>query len=326
MRAPKLLLAIGLAAAVCLLLSINRTLGQTSTPVQTPPQQIRISLIATDRSNRAVEDLRQEEINLVEGDRPQPITFFAKDDRPLRYTIALDTSGSFKSLLPACLSVVIALIENNKPNDETMLVTFVSSDLIEKEVDFTTDKSKLLDSLKLIEVKGGQTAVIDAVHLAVEATASGKPDTAAVRQVVILISDGEDRYSFYTQDQLLKLLREKDVQIFIIGIVAQLNNGGVIRASPREKAERLLNRLAEETGGQVFSPKDLAELAQAPHKLNQYLSSQYIIGFDRQNKPGENGFRKVKVSISRAGAEKLVAITRPGYWAGFREPTQKDKK
>lgn len=325
MRTSTQLGAIRLAATVCFMLPLSDTFGQTESPFQTPPQPIRMSLIATDRFKRAVDDLRQEEIQLIEDDQPRQITFFARDDRPVHYTIALDTSGSFRFLLPYCLNVVRALIENNRPNDETMLISFVSSDQIDKVHDFTADKSKLLDSLKLIRVTGGQTAVIDAVHISVEATAAYKA-SADVRRIVILISDGEDRRSFYTQDQMLKLLREKDVQIFIIGIVGQLSNEGLTRPSPREKADKLLNRLAEETGGQVFLPKDLPELAQAAQQINKHLGSQYIIGFERENKPGEKGFRKVKVSIVRAGAEKLVAITRPGYWAGPREPARKDKK
>ena len=325
MSTSKQLHVVRLATAVCLLLLLNGALAQTTAPVQSPSQPIRMSLIATDGFHRAVEDLHQEELKLIEGGQSRQITFFAKDDRPLRYTIVLDTSGSFRSLLPACLSVVKALIENNRPSDETMLVSFVGRDQIRTEQDFTTDKSKLLDSLKGIRVQGGQTAVIDAVHIAVDATATAKANSADARQVVILISDGEDRWSYYTQDQLLKLLRDKDVQIFIIGIVAHLDkDGGLIRRSPREKAEKLLISLAEETGGQVFFPKDLAGLSEAAQQINRHLGSQYIIGFDRQNKPGEKGFHKIKASIVRPGAERLVAITRPGYWAGPREPAQKD--
>jgi Ca-activated chloride channel homolog len=319
--------AIHLTTAICILLPLQGALGQSPAPVQSPPQPIRMGLIATDQFQRPLEDLRQEEIQVTEDGQPRQLTFFARDNKPLRYTIALDTSGSFKSLLPTCLSLVRAFIENNRPNDETMIVTFVGSNNIVTVHDFTTDKSKLLDSLKLIYVQGGQTAVIDAVHLSVAATASNETDTADVRRVVLLISDGEDRSSFYTQDQLLKLLREKDVQIFIIGIVAQLEKEtNFIRQSPREKAKNFLISLAQETGGQVFFPKTLGELKEAAQQVNKNLDSQYVIGFERQNKPGEKGFRKVKVSITRAGAEKLVAITRPGYWAGPREPARKDKK
>jgi len=281
-----------------------------------------MSLIVTDGSNRPVEDVRQEEIQFTEDGEARQITFFARDERPLRYVIALDSSGSFRSLLPQCLAVARALIENNRPNDETMIVSFVSSDQIEKLQDFTTDKAKLVDSLKLVRIKGGQTAVVDAVHVAVEATAAKTSDSAEVRRAVVLLTDGEDRNSSHTTDQLMKLIRETDVQISVIGLVTELEKeSGLIRTSPRERAEKLLTSLAKETGGKVFFARNPKEIIQVAQQINKLLGSLYTIGFDREIKPGEKGFRKVKVSIVRPpeGA-KLVAITRPGYWVGPREP------
>jgi Ca-activated chloride channel family protein len=325
MRTARQVLVIHLSAVVCLLGLQVKSAGQTEASPSTQTQQVRMSLIATDRSQRPIQDLRVEEIQLSDDGKPRPITFFAKDERPLRYTIALDTSGSLRRLLPTCISVASALIQNNRINDETMLVRFVSSDRIEPVQDFTTDKSKLLDSLKLMRVAGGQTAVVDAVHLSVQATASRKGD-ADVRRVLVLISDGEDRASYYSQDNLLQLLREKDVQIFAIGVVGQLDDeGGMIRRSPREKAEKLLRSLAEETGGQAFFADDLTELVEAAKHVNTNLASQYIIGFERQNQPGEKGFRKIKASIVRP-SENLIAITRPSYWVGLHEPDSKKGK
>jgi Ca-activated chloride channel family protein len=328
MRTAIQLLVIHLSAAVCLLALQVDAIGQTEASPATQTQQVRMSLIVTDRSQRRIQDLRAEEIQLTDDGQPRPITFFAKDERPLRYTIALDTSGSLHRLLPTCISIASALIQNNRANDETMLIRFVSSDKIETVHDFTTDKSKLLDSLKLMRAEGGQTAIIDAVHLSVQATASQKGDGTESRRVLVLISDGEDRASYYTEDHLVKLLREKDVQIFIIGVMSQLSKEeGLIRLSPRAKAEKLLKRLAEETGGQVFFAEDLPQLVEAAKHVNTNLDSQYIIGFERQNKPGEKGFRKVKISIARP-PEKLVAITRPSYWIGPKEPdpVSSDKK
>ena len=326
MRTAVQLLAIPLSVVVCLLGLEVESVGQTEASPVTQSQQVRMSLIVTDRSKRPIQDLRAEEIQLTDDGQPRPITFFAKDERPLRYTIALDTSGSLRRLLPTCISIASALIQNNRVNDETMIVRFVSSDKIEPVQDFTSDKSKLIDSLKLMRVEGGQTAVVDAVHLSVQATASRKGDNADVRRVLVLISDGEDRASYYSQDNLLQLLREKDVQIFALGVVGQLDNeGGMIRATPRDRAEKLLNRLAEETGGQAFFADDLAELVDAAKHVNTNLALQYIIGFERHNQPGEKGFRKIKASIVRP-SEKLIAIMRPSYWVGPIEPDSKKVK
>ena len=86
--------------------------------------------------------------------------------------------------------------------------------------------------------EGGQTAIIDAVYLTAEHVAEYKKgdDNDRRRRALIVITDGEDRNSFYNQEQLWAKLREEDVQIFVIGFVNELDKeGGLIRKSPRER-------------------------------------------------------------------------------------------
>src|SRR5207244_4218535 len=123
-----------------------------------------------------------------------------------------------------------------------------SSDKIHREQDFTPDKAVLLksfDSVRAIaEIEDGQSAVIDAIYLAAEHTAEYRRTDQDHRRALVFISDGEDRRSYYKLDALVNLLRENDVQIFVIGIVKELSKeGGFIRSSPRENAEKLLTRL-----------------------------------------------------------------------------------
>jgi VWFA-related protein len=300
--------------------------GQTALPLQTPPQQIRMTLLVTDRSNRSAENVRQENIRITEDGQPLTVSFFGKDERPLRCVVALDASQSFQSLLRAGTNVTRALIENKRPDDEMMIVRFVSSDKIEILQEFTKDGSVLLESVKSLSPEGGQSAVIDAVYLAIKAAAARQANNPGVRAVVVLITDGEDRASYYSLDQLVKLLRGTDVQIFTIGVTVRLDKEpGLLRLSAREKAEKLLRSLAAESGAKSFFPSNDVELTEATKWLIQDLTSQYLIGFDRQPKSGEKGLRKVKVSIvNDPQAEKLIAITRPGYVVGPREPIKEE--
>jgi Ca-activated chloride channel family protein len=213
------------------------------------------------------------------------------------------------------IEVAKVLISANQPEDETFVESFVSSATIETNQEFTSDKAKLSAALDSLYIRVGQSAVIDAVYLAVKHTAEYRGGPTERRRAVVLFTDGEDRASYYGTDQLVKLLREKDVQVFIVGIVNLLaKDGGLIRKSPREAAERLLNRIADESGGRVFFPRDVKELSEATAQIAHDLHFQYLVGFERQGKPREQGFRKVKVKIADApGREKLKVITRPGY-------------
>jgi Ca-activated chloride channel family protein len=308
--------AVALVVVVaCLLLPANCPHAQEAPPSPAPSQSMKLTMIVTDAANHSVEDVRQEEIQLVEEKLLRAISLFSRDSRPVDYALVLDTSGSFKSLLPAVIQAAKALINSNRTEDETFVESFVNSAHIDINQEFTGDKTKLGAALDSLYIRGGQSAVIDAVYLAVKHAAEYRGGPAERRRAVALFTDGEDRASYYGADQLMKLLRENDVQVFIVGITEELDKqGGLIRKSPREAAERLLSRIAEESGGRVFFPRNAKELSEATAQIAHDLHFQYLLSFERQGKPGQKGFRKLRVKLTEApGREKLTVITRPGY-------------
>jgi Ca-activated chloride channel family protein len=315
MKAP-LRIAIALVVVVaCLLLPAHRPQAQEAQPVTAPSQSVKLTMIVTDDKDHSVDDVRQEEVQLVEEKQPQAISLFTKDVRPTDYALVVDTSGSFKTLLKSVVQTAKLLTNSNRPDDETFVESFVNGAHIETIQEFTADKTKLSAALDSLYVRGGQSAVIDAIYLAVKHTAEYRGGPAERRRAVVLFTDGEDRASFYDEDKLVKLLRESDVQVFIVGITRELEKQrGLVRESPRDKAEGLLNRIAEESGGRVFFPRDTEETSQAVEQIAHDLHFQYLIGYERQSKPGEKGFRKLKVKLtSTPGRGKLSVITRPGY-------------
>ena len=291
-------------------------------------QTVKLGMIAIDDSKHSVEDVKQEDIEIVEEGVPQKVSLFARDERPIQYVIVVDNSGSFRSVLQSTLQAVVTLLENNRPDDETMLVRFISSDRIETVEKFTSDKSKLLAGLKTLRPEGGQTAFIDALYLSTKAVVEYRLNDPGVRRVLVVVSDGEERSSFYSANTLNNLLREQDVQVFIIGVVKQLSgDGGLIRPSPRVTAENRLKQLTEETGGRVFFPKTGKELEDAASEIAHDLHSQYLVGFERQTDPGEKGFRKLKVRLAPTSQRKeLRFVTRPGYWLNIQHPLPADPK
>ena len=288
---------------------------------------VKLNLIVTDRSHHSLDDLTKDEIHVFEDKSPQAISIFTKDERPVNYVVAVDRSGSLKNFLPPVLEAAKLLISGNKETDETMLISFVSSEKINTLQDFTSDKSQLLDKLKNLRIEMGQSAVIDAIYIAFETAAKRKPADTSIRRAVVIISDGEDRASYYNTDALIKLLRAKDVQVFVIGIVTQLDEShGFIRGSPRQAAETLLSRVALETGGRVFFPQDVNQLTQAIAEIIHDLHAQYIVGYETNDNANNERFRRIEVKIESPRREKLIAITRPGYLINPPDLDGKQKK
>jgi Ca-activated chloride channel homolog len=285
--------------------------------VNTDLVQLHVRVI--DRNNKPINDVPQASFHVFEDGVPQPIENFTREEVPISYGLAVDTSGSLRSQLQSVIDAGKTIINSNKQGDETFLVRFISSDKIETTQDFTSSKEALLDGLDSFYVEGGQTAVIDAVYLSAEHVSEyrrGDGDDRR-RRALIVITDGEDRNSFYKQDQLFARLREEDVQIFVIGFINELDkDAGLIRKSPREKAVALINKLATETGGRAFFPESIADLPQIANEIIRDLRTQYVIAYNPTNKTQDGSFRAIKVTVDQpSSGDKRIALTRTGRLA-----------
>ena len=273
-----------------------------------------------DRNNRPVNNIGKNDFKVLEDGVPQPIFSFTEEEVPVIYGLAVDTSGSVRPQFQQIIDAAKTIINSNKKGDETFIERFISSDKIETVQDFTPNKDLLLDGLDTLYVEGGQTAVIDGVYLAAEHVAEYKKggDSDRRRRALIVVTDGEDRSSYYQEIQLFQRLREEDVQIFVIGFVNELDaERGLIRKSPRDKAVNLINRLASETGGRAFFPQSISELPQIANEIVRDLRTQYVISYDPTNKAHDGTYRSIKVSVNQpTNADRRIALTRTGRTAG----------
>ena len=302
------------------------------TPTPTPPdvigegetirinaELVQLHVRVIDRNNKPINDVPQSAFHVFEDGVPQAIENFSREEVPISYGLAVDTSGSLRSQLPTVIEAGKTIINSNKQGDETFLVRFISSDKIETVQDFTANKEALMDGLDSFYVEGGQTAVIDAVYLSAEHVSEyrrGDGDDRR-RRALIVITDGEDRNSFYKQEQLFARLREEDVQIFVIGFVNELDkDAGLIRKSPREKAVTLINKLATETGGRAFFPDSISELPQIANEIIRDLRTQYVIAYNPTNKAQDGSYRAIRVAVDQPNnGDKRIALTRTGRLA-----------
>jgi len=308
------------------------------TPTPTPPEEfdkesiikintelVNLQVRVIDRNNKPINNVRKEEFHVFEDGVPQPIEEFSREEVPISYGLAVDTSGSLRTQLTSVIDAGKTIVNANKPGDETFLIRFISSDKIETVQDFTANKDALIDGLDSLYVEGGQTAVVDAVYLSAEHVSEYKKgdENDRRRRALIIITDGEDRNSFYKQEQLFSRLREEDVQIFVIGFIGELDNeAGFIRKSSRDKAVNLINRLASETGGRAFFPQSVTELPQIANEIIRDLRTQYVISYNPTNKAPDGTFRAIKVSVDQpSGSDHRIALTRNGRIARRESPT-----
>lgn len=272
-----------------------------------------------DRNNHPINNIRKDDFKVLEDNVPQPIFSFTEEEVPVIYGLAVDTSGSLRPQFEQVINASKSIINSNKKGDETFLERFISSDKIETIQDFTASKDSLMDGLDQLYIEGGQTAVIDGVYLAAQHVAEYKKgsDEDRRRRALIVVTDGEDRASYYPETQLFQALREEDVQIYVIGFVNELDaDKGLIRKSPRDKAVNLINRLASETGGRAFFPQSIAELPQIANEIVRDLRTQYVISYDPTNKAHDGTFRAIKVLVAQpTGSDRRIALTRNGRTA-----------
>ena len=273
-----------------------------------------------DRNNRPVNNLKQDEFRVYEDGVLQPVFSFTREEVPISYGLAVDTSGSLRSQLDKVIEAAKIIVNSNKPGDETFLERFISSDKIETVQDFTPNRDALLDGLDTLYIEGGQTAVIDGIYLAAEHVADykkGKDDDRR-RRALVVVTDGEDRESYWKESQLMERLREEDVQIFVIGFVNELEKeGSFLRKSPREKAINLINKIAQETGGRAFFPQSIAELPAIAGTIVRDMRTQYVLSYSPTNKTRDGSYRAIKVTVADGpGHEKRIALTRSGRTAG----------
>lgn len=300
------------------------TVSPTPDPIDDPNETIRIdtevvglNVRVVDRNNRPVSNLTQNDFKVYEDNVLQTIDSFSKAEVPTNYSLVIDNSGSLRLQLDKVVEASKIIVGTNRPDDETSIIRFVSSDKIEIKQDFTRNKADVYDALDNLYIEGGQTAIIDAVYLAaqtVDEYEKSRDPNDKKRRALILVSDGEDRDSYYNEQQLFELLRESNVQIYTVGFVTELSKeGGFISKSPQAKAKAFLERLATETGGKAYFPNSLSELNTIASDIASELRTQYLVSYYPTNNNKDGTFRSIKVVVNDGpNKQKRIAVTRTG--------------
>ena len=266
-----------------------------------------IPVTVTDPLNRFVTGLERENFRLFEDKSEQKVTHFASEDAPLSVGLVFDTSGSMGSKLDKSRQAVAQFFKTANPEDEFFLIQF--NDRPEMVVDFTTRVEEIQNRLTFTQSKG-RTALLDAVYMALHKMKKAKNP----RKALLIISDGGDNSSRYTESEIKKLVQEADVQIYAIGIFELLGNRG--RTPEELSGPSLLSELAEQTGGRHFPVDNLNELPDVAAKIGMELRNQYILGYTPTNQARDGKYRRVQVKLVQPrGLPALRAGWRLGYYA-----------
>jgi Ca-activated chloride channel family protein len=266
---------------------------------------LKLSAVVLDEAGNFVEGLRVEDFQVTENGVAQALTSFAREDLPLSYAVLVDNSGSLRTMLDPMLRMGESIVEANNAQDETMVVRFVGRANIETLREFTSNKNALRSAFDEMYVEGGLTALIEALYLAAREVAARRPDEAR-RRALVVITDGEDRDSFYKLDYLLTYLRQQRIQVFAVGLTDAVGGDAFSRSDGgRDKARKLLNTLAAQTGGRALFPKKVANFQDAVSTLNRHLHMpQYTFAYASDD-AAKDKTRKVEIKFADpASAER----------------------
>jgi Ca-activated chloride channel family protein len=254
---------------------------------------------------RLATDLKKENFQVYEDGVKQTIISFQHFDLPVSIALVVDNSGSMGRKRPSVNKSTLDLIEASNPQDEAFVVNFSDEAFIDQ--DFTSDVNKLRDGLSHIEARGG-TALYDAVAASADKLAS---DAKRPKQVLILITDGEDNASTNNQEQTIRRVRQlSGPVIYSIGLLF----GDEMSREEVRNARKALKALSDETGGMAFFPKNIEQIDEIAAEVARDIRSQYTLGYHSTKPTSEAGFRSVQVVAEGKGHGKLTVRTRTGYF------------
>lgn len=327
-RRNKSLKNLTIAGAVLVLSAPFFISGQQSKPApaeaadadavfSTDTRLVPLNVTVTDKSGRLVTNLPQSAFQVFEDKVLQRIKLFKREDVPVSLALIIDNSGSMREKRQGVESAALALVKDSNPMDEVIVVNFndeVYLDTCQQGGDtkcFTSDIKVMEHALTKIDSRGG-TAMRDAIRLSVEHLKDGaKRD----KKVILVVTDGNDNASVISLDALTRLAQQDDVLIYGIGLLTDEDK------REAKKAQRALNLLAENTGGEVFYPKDVSEVDRIAHQVARDIRNQYTIAYTPTNQALDGKFRQVNVTVKAPG--NPVARTRSGYYATDKQDKQK---
>ncbi len=261
--------------------------------IRTDVHQVFIPTTVIDSTGRAIEGLQKQDFRLLEDGVEQPLANFFVEDGPISTGIILDISGSVKNKVAEARQAIKEFLGLSSPQDEFFLITFKDEPKLVRP--FTTHIDDIESDLQAVE-PGGWTALYDAMVMGIHNMKRANWN----RRVMLVLSDGGDNNSRYTEAEVRNLVREANVRIFSISV---------------QNHTPALDKLAAESGGHGYRIAKLDELPEAIVTLSAEAHAEYVLGYTPPDRPQDGKYHVVKVEVPQRLGELRVHVSwRHGYY------------
>jgi Ca-activated chloride channel family protein len=266
-----------------------------------------VNVTVTDPYNRLVTGLDPDNFRVFEDNVEQEIVSFSAEDVPISIGVIFDFSGSMANKVDKAREAALQFFKTANPQDEFFLVSF--NERAELTSTFTNSVEDLQSRMMLTAPKG-RTALLDAIYLGL----SQMRGAHNAKRALLILSDGGDNHSRYNENDIKRLVKEADTQLYAIGIYDPL---GYRNRTPEElNGPSLLNEITELTGGRVFAVEHLNDLPDIASKIGMELRNQYVLGYRPSNHVHDARWRKIKVKLRPPkGLPPLTVYSKTGYYA-----------
>ena len=278
---------------------------QKGKTLKTETDMTLVNVTVTDPYGRLVTGLEQNNFRVFEDGLEQEVVRFSSEDVPISIGVIFDMSGSMSDKIEKSRLAAVQFFKTANPQDEFFLINF--NDRAQLVSPFTDSVDELQNRLMYTSAHG-MTALLDGVYLGL----SQMKGAHNAKKALLIISDGGDNHSRYSETDIRKYVQEADVQIYAIGLYE--SDGGY---TPEEIAgPGLLNDTTQMTGGRTFVVHSLTDLPDIATKISMELRNQYVVGYRPSNTARDGKWRKIKVKLRPPrGLPPLTVYARSGYYA-----------
>jgi len=311
-----------LSFPLSLLLVLTFGDAEAQRAVEAPVFRISVPMVlvpvtVTDYNGKTIDGLRADDFKVFDDQRSQKIVSFSSDDAPCSVGVVLDISGSMQPVLSQGKEIAHAFFQAANPDDEFQLLTVSTQPAATSG--FTSDTAALEESIGLTN-PGGLTALIDTVYLGL----SQMRDAQWPRRALLIVSDGKDNHSRYSQSELMRVALEADVQIYTIIMDTGLEDVSTRSApyrptlitKPWDRGEErqgpeMLEELSDRTGGLHFRIR-ASEAKEAVIKVGRALRDEYVIGYHPADSGTSGKWHRIRVKLN---ASETHVHARKGYYS-----------
>src|SRR5271155_2114927 len=267
--------------------------------------EVRLNATVLDGSGRSVQTLDKDAFHVYEDGVPQTIASFRHEDLPVSLGLLIDSSGSMYDKRQAVDKASLDFVKLSNPEDEEFLVDFSWEAFIDQ--DFTNSIDKLQQGLGYIKSSGG-TAIYDALVASADYLAKNAKHP---KQGLLVVTEGEDNASSATLETAIRRIQDLDgPTIYCVGLLF----GSDTDKSEARHARRVLETLAEQTGGAAYFPKSLKDVDAIAAEVAQDIRTQYTIAYHSTKSPTLGGYREIHVEAKAKSMGRLSVRTRSGYY------------